>query len=70
MGDKLPATPEEPISHLLLENEDVLGLHQSLHVKVVLDSRGMLVSQYCPLLLPKFSSLVVEPILKLEGESC
>ena len=70
MGDKLPATPEEPISHLLLENEDVLGLHQSLHVKVVLDSRGMLVSQYCPLVLPKFSSLVVKPVLKLEGESC
>ena len=46
MGDKLLATPEEPISQMLLENEDVLGLHQSLHVKVVLGGMGMLVSQY------------------------
>ena len=48
MGDKLLATPEEPISQMLLENEDVLGLHQSLHVKVVMKvgRMGMLVSQY------------------------
>ena len=68
MGNKLPAIPGKPISHLLLENEDVLGLHQSLHVKVVLDSRGMPVSQDCPLVLSKSSSLVVKPVLKSEGE--
>lgn len=36
MGVKVLVIPEEPIPHLLLENDDLLGLHQSLPAKFVL----------------------------------
>lgn len=36
MGVKVLVIPEEPIAHLLLENDDFLGLHQSLHAKFFL----------------------------------
>ncbi|OBS76473.1 hypothetical protein A6R68_17087 [Neotoma lepida] len=36
VGVKVLVTPDEPIPYLLLENDDILGLHQSLHDEVIL----------------------------------
>jgi hypothetical protein len=72
MGVKVLVFTEEPISHLLLENDDFLGFHQEndLHVKVTLCRRGAGTSLFVLLIIPRFSFSSVEPILKSEGESC
>jgi hypothetical protein len=68
LGVNVLVFPEKPIPLLLLENDDFLGFHQSLHAKFFLGRSDVLAPQYFPLNLPIFSSLIVEPILKPDRE--